>query len=359
MLRVFLEEARLGDCRSLRRVICSGEALPHELQERFFARLPGVELHNLYGPTEAAVDVSSWACRPGDERPIVPIGRPVANTQLYVLDKRLQPVPIGVPGELYIGGVQVGRGYVGRPDLSAERFVPDPFSRRPGGRLYRTGDLARHLQDGEIDYLGRVDFQVKIRGYRIELGEIEALLDKHPGVGQSVVVACGDQGEQQLLAYVVPRQAALAAEPLKDHLARTLPKYMIPGAFVFLDQLPLTSSGKVDRKRLPAPARAIPQQVQLSPRSPTEEVVMGTFRSVLERADFGVLDSFFELGGHSLTAARLMSKLRTTSGIDLPLRQLFERPTVAALAEAIDGLSWLERSRTPARGAGSREEIEL
>jgi amino acid adenylation domain-containing protein len=181
MLRAFLEEGGVEACASLKRVICSGEALTRELQERFFTRLPGVELHNLYGPTEAAVDVTYWACRRGYARLTLPIGRPVANTQVYVLDRHLQPLPAGVPGELYIGGVQVGRGYVGRPDLTAERFVPDPFSKRPGARLYKTGDMARHLPDGAIEYLGRLDYQVKIRGQRIELGEIEAVLDQYRG----------------------------------------------------------------------------------------------------------------------------------------------------------------------------------
>ena len=261
MMRVFLEEEGVEACGSLRRVICSGEALPHELQERCFTRLPWVELHNLYGPTEAAVDVTYWACRPGDERWTVPIGRPVWNTEIYVLDGELEPVPLGVPGELYIGGVQVGRGYAGRPDLTAERFVPDPFSKTPGARLYRTGDLVRHLPDGAIEYLGRLDYQVKIRGQRIELGEIEATLDRHAGVRQSVVVAQAQAGDQRLVAYVVPQQEAPSSEELKQHLLRTLPQYMVPSIFVFLQALPLTPSGKVDRKQLPVPDRSAPQRI--------------------------------------------------------------------------------------------------
>jgi amino acid adenylation domain-containing protein len=361
MLRVFLEEDGVEACGSLRRVICSGEALPHELQERFFARLPGVELHNLYGPTEAAVEATYWACRPRDERLTVPIGRPVANTQIYVLDGQLEPVPIGVPGELYIGGAHVGRGYVGRPDLTAERFVLDPFSETPGARLYRTGDLVRHLSDGAIEYLGRLDYQVKIRGQRIELGEIEATLDKHPGVAQSAAVAHGVAEGRRLVAYVVPRQAVLSSGELKQHLSHALPPYMVPSTFVFLQALPLTASGKVDRKQLPVPdlSDVAPRIDAVAPRTPTEEAVIGMFRSVLERANFGVLDNFFDLGGHSLMAARLMSGLRTALGVDLPLRNLFERPTVAGLAEAIDGLQWLEKSKAPARSAGKREEIDL
>src|SRR5947208_5282852 len=298
MMRVFLEEEGVEACGSLRRVICSGEALPHELQERCFTRLPWVELHNLYGPTEAAVDVTYWACRRGDERLTVPIGRPVANTQTYVLDAQMRPVPVGVPGELYIGGVQVGRGYAGRPDLTAERFVPDPFSKTPGARLYRTGDLVRHLPDGAIECLGRLDYQVKIRGQRIELGEIEATLDRHAGVRQSVVVAQAQAGDQRLVAYVVPQQEAPSSEELKQHLLRTLPQYMVPSIFVFLQALPLTPSGKVDRKQLPVPDRSAPQRIaHTAPRTPTEDMVMGMFREVLERADFGVFDNFFDLGG--------------------------------------------------------------
>jgi len=360
MLRVFLEEEGLDACRSLKRVICSGEALPHELQERFFARLPGVELHNLYGPTEAAVDVTYWACRPGDARLTVPIGRPVANTQMYVLDAWMRPVPVGVSGELYIGGVQVGRGYVGRDDLTAERFVPDPFNSAPGARLYKTGDLARHLADGAIEYLGRADYQVKIRGQRIELGEIEAVLDKHAGVGQIVVAAREDtSGDPRLVAYVVARQAAPSTAELKEHLLRTLPQYMVPGAFVLLEALPLTSSGKVDRKALPAPERPDAQAAYVAPRTPTEEMVARIWAEVLGLERVGIEDNFFELGGHSLTAARVMLQLRAASGTDVPLRALFERPTVSRLSEAIDALTWVAAPNHKPVVAGDREEIEL
>jgi len=361
MLRVFLEEEGLEACRSLKRVICSGEALPHELQERFFARLPGVELHNLYGPTEAAVDVTYWACRRGDERLTVPIGRPVANTQMYVLDARMQPVPVGVAGELYIGGVQVGRGYVGRPELTAERFVPDPFSPTPGARLYKTGDLARHLADGAIEYLGRLDYQVKIRGQRIELGEIEATLDQHAGVGQSVVLAREDApGDQRLVAYVVPREQAPSSAELKEHLLRTLPQYMVPSAFVFLETLPLTSSGKVDRKALPAPDsdRQL-KDAYVAPRTDCELNLAGIWQQILRIEKVGVDDNFFDLGGHSLAAPRIISRLRTASGFSLPLRDLFEHPTVAGLAEVIDRLSSSATPRAPIYGTGVREEIEL
>jgi amino acid adenylation domain-containing protein len=339
MLRVFVEEEGLEACGSLRRVICSGEALPHELQERFFARLPKAELHNLYGPTEAAVDVTYWACRRGDERLTVPIGRPVANTQMYVLDAHLEPLPIGVPGELYIGGLQVGRGYVGRDDLTAERFVPDPFSRTSGARLYKTGDLARHLSDGAIEYLGRLDYQVKIRGQRIELGEIEATLDKHPGVRQSVVMAREDTpGDQRLVAYVLTQQSAPSIAELKEYLSRELPAYMVPSAFEFLDALPLTSSGKVDRKLLPAPERSGSRQTTyVAPRTATEKMLAGIWAEVLGLERVGIEENFFDLGGHSLLLLQGYSRLRASVGRDLPFVALMQYPTVRSLASYLSG----------------------
>ncbi|NOK38903.1 amino acid adenylation domain-containing protein, partial [Corallococcus exercitus] len=268
MLQVFLEEPGLEACTSLRRVVCSGEALPVELAERCLRRLPWAGLHNLYGPTEAAVDVTFHQCLPGESRRSVPIGRPVANTQIRLLDSRLEPVPVGVPGELFIGGVQVGRGYLGRPELTAERFIPDAFSDMPGARLYRTGDVARWLPDGAIEYVGRADFQVKVRGLRIELGEIEAALEQHPGVRQAVVVAREDvAGDKRLVAYVVRSSGSEPVEvgALRSRLHEKLPEYMVPSAFVVLEALPLTPSGKVDRKALPAPEAS---QVRIPTRPP-------------------------------------------------------------------------------------------
>ena len=334
MLRVFLEQVDVEACSgSLKRVICSGEALPHELQERFFARLSAAELHNLYGPTEAAVDVTYWACQRGDVRLTVPIGRPVANTQIYLLDTRMEPVPVGVAGELYIGGVQVGRGYVGRDDLTMERFVPDPYSRTPGACLYKTGDLARYLPDGAIEYLGRLDHQVKIRGQRIELGEIEATLDQHAGVAQSVVVMREDKpGDQRLVAYVVPRQADLAITALKEYLSAQLPTYMVPSAFVLLHELPLTSSGKVARKMLPAPRHSDIQQASyVAPRTPSEEVLAEIWANILKLERVGVHDNFFELGGHSLLAVSVIERMRR-AGLQADVRSLFLTPTIAELA---------------------------
>jgi len=363
MLHAFLDEPGVEDCTSLRRVICIGEALSGELQQHFFARFPGVELHNQYGPTEAAVCVTHWACRASDARATVPIGRPGPNTRIYILDAHMQPVPIGVPGELYIAGVQVGRGYVGHPELTAERFLADPFSKRGGERMYRTGDQARFLSDGSIEFLGRLDFQVKLRGQRIELGEIEATLDRHPRVKQNVVTVRAQAAAQRLVAYVVPREAPLSAKELKEHLARTLPQYMLPDDFVFLDALPLTSNGKVDRKQLPAPeAASAPQVARVAPRTRTEEIVVRAFSELLERPAVGVGDNFFELGGHSLAAARLLSKLRRASGVELPLRILFERPTAEQLAEAIDMLAWAQSaplSGGATANSADRVEIEL
>jgi amino acid adenylation domain-containing protein len=251
MLQVFLEEPELDRCRGLKRVICSGEALPFELQERFFARL-NAELHNLYGPTEAAVDVTRWRCRPHDELGTVPIGHPIANTQIHLLDEHLQPVPVAVAGELYIGGANLGRGYLNRPDLTAERFIPNPFDSDAGSRLYRTGDLARRLPDGSVEFLGRVDNQVKIRGFRVELGEIEAALNKHPAVRESVVLAGADaRGAKRLTAYVVPAQErAPTSGELRTFLTQRLPGYMAPSAFFILNEMPLTPNGKVDRRQL-------------------------------------------------------------------------------------------------------------
>ncbi|MGH7473577.1 MAG: non-ribosomal peptide synthetase, partial [Candidatus Methylomirabilales bacterium] len=234
MLQIFLQEPRLEACWwSLQRVICSGEALPYDLQERFFKRL-SAQLHNLYGPTEAAIDVTFWECQPQGNQGIVPIGRPVANTQMYVLDAHLQPVPVGVAGELHIGGVQVGRGYLNRPELTAEKFLEDPFSNEPNARLYKTGDLARYLPDGSIEYLGRRDHQVKVRGFRIELGEIEAVLGGHPGVEEVVVLVREDSpGERRLVAYYVG--AGVEPEALRGYLRAKLPPYMVPAVFMGLE----------------------------------------------------------------------------------------------------------------------------
>jgi len=298
MLQVFLQEQELEACDSLRRVICSGEMLPLKLQERFFACLDA-GLHNLYGPTEAAVDVTFWPCERESARRVVPIGRPIANTQIYLLDEYLHVVPVGIPGELHIGGVGLARGYLNRPDLTAEKFVPNPFSDEAGARLYKTGDLACYLPDGNIEFLGRIDHQVKIRGFRVELGEIEAVLGQHSAVQETVVLAREDiPGDKRLAAYVVPHnERAPAISELRDFLKKELPDYMVPSAFVMLDALPLTPNGKVDRRALPAPDTARPEleKTFVTPRTAAEEVLAGIWTKVLGLERVGVHDDFFEL----------------------------------------------------------------
>ena len=340
MLQAFLEEPRVETCASLKRVICSGEALPYEQQERALARLPRASLHNLYGPTEAAIDVTFWECPRESVRRVVPIGRPIANTQIYILDERLQPVPFGVAGELHIGGVNLARGYLNRPGLTAEKFIPDPFSADAGARLYKTGDGARYLTDGSIEYLNRLDNQVKIRGFRIELGEIEAALRQDGRVLDAVVLAREDAGgEKRLVAYVVVRQSASPeAEELRGPLKEKLPAHMIPAHFVLLDALPLTTSGKVDRRALPAPSPARPQAEgsYAASSGQMEEILADIWANVLGLERVGAGDDFFDLGGHSLLATKLLYRIEEAFGVALPLRRIFESPTVAAAARMIE-----------------------
>ncbi|HEX6371116.1 MAG TPA: amino acid adenylation domain-containing protein [Longimicrobium sp.] len=334
LLRALLDEPELAECAALRRVFCGGEALPGELARRFGELLPHASLVNLYGPTECCIDASTHLCGDGDgRRAVVSIGRPVANTRAYVLDEALRPAPVGVPGELYLGGAQVARGYVGRPALTAERFVPDAFGAEPGARLYRTGDRARWRADGALEYLGRLDAQVKVRGFRIEPGEIEAALRRHAGVVDCAVIARDDApGDRRLVAYVA---GAADADALRAHLRRTLPEYMVPAAFVAVDALPLTPNGKLDRRALPAPEYAA-HEAFAAPRTPAEEVLAGIWAEVLRTDRVGVNDNFFALGGHSLLATRVASRIRAVLGAEVPLRVLFERPTVAQLAQAVE-----------------------
>ena len=333
MLQLFLEDREARACTSLRRVICSGEALPKALQERFFARLDA-ELHNLYGPTEAAVDVTAWACDPASQLPFVPIGKPVANTQMHILDTDLEPVPVGTTGELYIGGIQVGLGYLGRPELTRERFLDDPFSDRAGARLYRTGDLARYLPDGNIEFLGRSDYQVKIRGFRVELGEVEAAIEAIDGVRQTAVIARErSSGDLELVAYVSHAEGGdLPIDLLRRRLVECLPEYMVPTTFVPIDRFPLTSSGKVDRKQLPAPVRHRPQLSEpfVAPRSKLEGLVAETWQDILDLDTVGVNDRFFELGGTSLQAARFVNRMQIALGESIFIVTLFSAPSVAA-----------------------------
>ncbi|HYO12153.1 MAG TPA: amino acid adenylation domain-containing protein, partial [Thermoanaerobaculia bacterium] len=347
MLPFFLaEEGVAARCRSLRRVIVSGEALAWELEQRCLEVLPA-PLYNLYGPTEAAVEVMAWQCRPAARPRPVPIGRPILKTQIHVVGRRLEPVPAGAVGELVIGGVQVARGYRGRSDLTAERFVPDPFG-PPGARLYRTGDLCRHLPGGEIEYLGRLDDQVKIRGVRIEPREIEIALTAHPEVREAAVVVRQDPaGERSLLACMVLREGEpgpAEAAALRDFLTARLPPSMVP-AVAFGAELPRLPNGKLDRRAL---ARWTPAAESarsfLAPRTPLEELLAGLFAELLGVDRIGVADSFFEAGGHSLAAMRLIARVRETLGVDLPLYRVFEMPTVADLVRSIEGAA---RSEVP------------
>ncbi|HEX4457826.1 MAG TPA: amino acid adenylation domain-containing protein, partial [Polyangia bacterium] len=338
MLEAFLVDRDVGRCAAtLRRIICSGEALGWDLVQRCARSMPGVAVQNLYGPTEAAVDVTAWACDPDDAQKLVPIGRPIDNTQIYVLDEQLEPVPLGVAGELHIGGVQVGRGYHARPALTAERFIPDPFSVVPGRRLYKTGDLARHLPDGAIEYLGRLDFQVKLRGFRIELGEIEAALVEQPAVRAATVVLREDTpGDARLVAYIVPRdptadEQARVAE-LRQALAERLPAHMLPAAFVTLAELPLSPSGKLDRRALPAPAAPVASAEWTPPSSVIELELAALMQEVLKIERIGLHDNFFDMGGHSLLLVRFHSLLQTRFERAIAIVDLFKYPTVSALA---------------------------
>jgi amino acid adenylation domain-containing protein len=329
----------------LRLVVCGGDkAAAHVLAKWQTLAAPQVLWINTYGPTEATVTTTVYnepfcPVMEKDSQEI-PIGRPIAGAQVYILDRGLQPVPIGVPGELYIGGAGLARGYLNRPEITSESFIPNPFSQQPGTRLYRTGDSCRYLPDGNIEFLGRIDHQVKIRGFRIELGEIESTINQHPGVQGSVTIVREDvAGDKRLVAYVVPRQeGAPTINELRSFVKQKLPEYMVPSAFVFLDSLPLTSNGKVDRQALPVPSqnRAELEESFVAPRTPTEEMLAGIWAELLHVEQVGIHDSFFDLGGHSLLATQVVSKLRETFGVDLPLRFLFDAPTVAGLAERIE-----------------------
>jgi amino acid adenylation domain-containing protein len=333
----------------LRLVLTGGEPLPADLCREAVAVLGRqVCVVNQYGPTETTIITTYHpaAVVPADCT-TVPFGRPIPNTQIHLLDRYGNLVPVGIRGEVHIGGVGVTRGYLGRPDLTAASFLPDPFSSWPGARLYRTGDLARRLPDGNLEFLGRGDHQVKLRGYRVELGEVEAVLQRHPLVRRAVVALhAGASGPGALVAYIVPTRAADLEShddflnQLRGFLRQTLPDYMIPGAFVLLDSLPLTPAGKLDRRALPAPARRHPELESryVAPRNSLEELLAGTFSQVLGVDAVGVHDGFFELGGHSLLATQVVARLRRALGIELPLRTLFEAPTVAGLARAVASL---------------------
>jgi acyl carrier protein len=338
----------------------------------FLTRLPNCTLQNQYGPSETHV-VTAFTLEPSTDTQrfssLPPIGRPIANTQIYILNSHHQPVPINVPGELYIGGVGLASGYLNLPELTKEKFIPIPYSLLPAPcpLLYKTGDLARYLPDGNIEFLGRIDNQVKIRGFRIELGEIETALTAHPQISEAVVMLREDiPGKKRLVAYVVETLHIKSQQNiLRDFLKQELPEYMVPSVFVFLDALPLTPSGKIDRRRLPVPSVSHDLESFVPPRTPTEENLAQIWQEVLGLEQVSIHDNFFECGGHSLLATQVISRLRQNWKIELPLRRLFEKPTVAQLAASIDLLLSTAQKLTEAspshllENQEEREEIEL
>jgi amino acid adenylation domain-containing protein len=379
------ELLRFGDLPpTVRTVNLAGEPLPNRLAQHIYQQPTVQRVLNLYGPSEdTTYSTVALVERGADDMP--PIGRPIANTQVYLLDDRLQPAPVGVPGEVYIGGAGLARGYLNRPALTAECFIPDPFGEAPGARLYRTGDLARFRPDGTIEYLRRIDHQVKIRGYRIELGEIEALLSRHPAVSEAAVIAREEvPGDKRLVAYVVPKDeggrrkaedavrsvspSAFSLQPsafLRAWLHDRLPDYMVPSAFVALDSMPLTPNGKLNRRALPPPDQSRPALAQLyvAPSTPVEEALARIWAGVLGLDRVGVNDNFFELGGHSLLATQVLARVRESFPAELPLHSLFEEPTVARLAQTIEQLRNESNERASSsiharpRGSNRREQL--
>jgi len=344
ILRVLLEEPGIENCQCLRHVTCGGEALPLDLIRRFYTRLNlDKVLHNCYGPTESSIDATFWTSTRQISTQIstvtAPIGVPITNTEIYILDENLQPVPTGETGELHIGGMGLARGYLHLPELTAEKFIPHPFKQVPGERVYKTGDLGRYLPDGNIEFLGRVDSQVKIRGFRIELGEIETILSQYPGITQTVVVVREDfHGDKRLVAYIVPQNAAAVnIEQLRSFLKEQLPEYMIPTNFVVLNSLPLTPNGKVNRQDLPAPDyREQKSKVAfVAPRNAIEYELTEIWQELLGIRPIGIKDNFFELGGHSLLAIKLFRNIQQKFAQDLPLSVLFQSGTIETIAEII------------------------
>ncbi|WP_242895208.1 non-ribosomal peptide synthetase [Actinomadura litoris] len=337
MLRAFLDTADTAGLTGLRLIVCSGEELPADVARRCLEML-NVRLENLYGPTEASVDVTAWTCEPGSDAPRVPIGAPIANTRAHVLDNALQLCPVGVTGELYLGGTGLARGYHGRAALTAERFVADPLG-RPGARLYRTGDRARRLPGGALEFLGRTDHQVKVRGFRIEPGEIEQVLRRHAAVGQALVVVREDRpGDRRLVAYLTLRPDTAPPPPvveLRSLVASVLPAYMVPSAFVVMDEFPVASSGKVDQGALPAPVRD-PAAPSRPPATEEERMLAVLWKDVLGVANVGAEEDFFELGGDSMHAVALAGRARER-GFDITVEALFRAPTIAAQARSRRG----------------------
>lgn len=341
MLELLLDDASIAQCGSLRRVLCGGEALTHALHKRLTSRLPDCQLHNMYGPTEAAINVTAWDCRDSVEHRVIPIGHPVPNTQIYVLDPHLEPVPIGVNGELYIGGAQLARGYLNRPDLTKERFIPNPFADDGADGddlLYRTGDLCRRLEDGSIEYVDRIDFQVKVRGLRIELGEIESAIVQLMPDPLPVVVSTWtpSPSDVRLVAYIETKRAgALDVEALREKLQRRLPKYMVPQHFVELAVFPKTSSGKVDRKSMPAPA-VEGSAASAMPETAVEREMAELWQRRLGVQNAGRQDRLFDLGGHSLSAVQIAADIRRKFGIPFSPRDLMQESRLDALSLIVE-----------------------
>jgi amino acid adenylation domain-containing protein len=360
LLKLFLDAPAVSDCKRLRRIFVGGEALSAELSARCL-EVFSAELVNLYGPTEATIEAVVWSCDPARGGGVVPIGRPIANARVYVVDRDRNPVPLGVGGELVIGGPGLARGYLNQPGLTAEKFIPNSFDRE-GSRLYRTGDLCRWLPDGNLQFLGRADHQVRVRGYRVELGEIEAVLAQHPAVKQAVVLSREDvPGARRLVGYLVldSDSDGLSSE-LRSYLRSKLPDYMVPPTFVTLPSLPLTPSGKVDRKRLPAPHGVRPDlpEAYSEPRTAVEAELARIWSAVLQVERVGVHDNFFELGGHSLLATTIVSRVRAAFQVEIPLRLMFESPTIREMARAI-GSAKPGLVAPALRAVDRREELPL
>ena len=344
----------------MKQLLIGGEALSVSHVRRGLELLPGTRIINGYGPTESTTFTCCYPIpRELPEGVVsIPIGRPIGNTQTYIVDEGLRPVPLGVVGELYIAGDGLARGYLNRPDLTAAKFVPDPFAAEPGGRLYRTGDLVRYLADGNIEFLGRKDHQVKLRGFRIELGEIESVLERHPRVKDAVVIVREDHpGDKRLVAYLTAPDGEVDTAELRHHLKGKLPDYMVPAAFVFLGSLPLNPSGKVDRRALPAPeARSETAEALVPPRNELEKEIASIWRDVLHLEEVGVHDNFFDVGGHSLSLLQVHGRLRQTwPERDLPIVALFQHPTVAALAAHLAAAPVPARMRDAAAEAEKRQ----
>ena len=337
-LRVLLETKGIIQCKSLKHVICGGETLSIQLQELVFSKL-STKLYNLYGPTEATIDSTSWICKQGQDDQKVPIGRPINNTQIYILSLQKQPVPIGVQGEIYIGGVGLARGYLNQPELTSEKFVTNPFDEKPDSLMYRTGDLGRYRPDGNIEFLGRMDHQIKWLGYRIELGEIETLLAKHPSIHEcAVILKKSPDGHKRLSAYFIPTcELSPSKESLRVHLRHKFPDYMVPSSFIPIETMPLNPNGKIDRQSL-ATIENMDQNIQDQhepPRNPVEEIVIHIWIETLGLSKLGVHDNFFDCGGHSLIAAHVISRIRDVFKVELPIKSIFEKPTVSGLVSLI------------------------